>query len=97
MDRRLIVDLLPEKRDRVLRSYIVDQDEVLHFPYLKAGRYSVRFTVDDNRNSIVDTGSLLEHRQPESVVFLNFSGSQYIDIPTSAEVSQSVQIASLFP
>ena len=97
VDRRLIVDLLPEKRDRVLRSYIVDRDEVLLFPYLKAGRYSIRFTVDDNRNSIVDTGSLLEHRQPEAVVFMDISGSQYIDIPASAEISQSVQIASLFP
>ncbi len=97
VDRRLIVDLLPEKRDRVLRSFIVDKDEVLIFPYLKAGRYSVRFTVDDNRNSIVDTGSLLEHRQPEGVVFLDFSGSQYVDIPASAEVDQPVSIASLFP
>ena len=97
VDRRLIVDLLPEKRDRVLRSFIVDKDEVLIFPYLKAGRYSVRFTVDDNRNSIVDTGSLLEHRQPEGVVFLDFSGSQYVDIPASAEVAQPVSIASLFP
>ena len=97
VDRRLIVDLLPEKRDRVLRSYIVDQDQVLAFPYLKAGRYSIRFTVDGNRNSIVDTGSLLEHRQPEAVVFLDFSGSQYIDIPASSEVTQSVSIATLFP
>ena len=97
VDRRLIVDLLPEKRDRVLRSYIVDQDEVLQFPYLKAGRYSIRFTEDGNRNSIVDTGSLLDHRQPEPVVFLDFAGSKYIDIPASAEVSQSVTIATLFP
>ena len=97
VDRRLIVDLLPEKRDRVLRSYIVDKDEVLRFPYLKAGRYSIRFTVDGNRNSIVDTGSLLEHRQPEAVVFLDISGSQYIDIPASAEIVQPVTIASLFP
>ena len=97
VDRRLIVDLLPERRDRVLRSYIVDKDETLQFPYLRSGRYSVRFTVDDNRNSIVDSGSLLEHRQPEAVVFLDFSGSQYIDIPASAEVSQSVRVDSLFP
>ena len=97
VDRRLIVDLLSEKRDRVLRSYIVDQDEVLRFPYLKAGRYSIRFTEDGNRNSIVDTGSLLEHRQPEAVVFLDFSGSQYINIPSSAEVTQPVSIATLFP
>ena len=97
VDRRFIVDLLPEKRDRVLRSYIVDEDQVLVFPYLKTGRYSVRLTEDGNRNSIVDTGSLLDHRQPEAVVFLDFSGSKYIDIPASSEVIQSVQIATLFP
>ncbi|NLZ19317.1 MAG: Ig-like domain-containing protein [Bacteroidales bacterium] len=96
VDRRLIVDLLPEKRDRVLRSYIVDSDGTLSFPYVKPGRYSIRFTEDRNRNSIVDTGSLLEHRQPEAVVFLDISGSQYIDIPASSEVVQAVTVASLF-
>jgi hypothetical protein len=30
------------------------------------------------------------------VVFLELSGSSYIDIPASAEISQPVDIASLF-
>ena len=96
VDRKIIVELLGEKRDRVLRTYVTDKDGTLRFPYLKAGRYSIRITEDGNRNSIVDTGSLLEHRQPESVVFLELSGSQYINIPASTELVQPVNIGDLF-
>ena len=96
VDRKLIVDLLGEKRDRVLRSYVTATDGTLRFPYLKAGRYSIRITEDGNRNSIVDTGSLLEHRQPETVVFLQLSGSPYLDIPASAELVQPVDVGILF-
>ena len=96
VDRKIIVDLLGEKRDRVLRSYIADSDCTLRFPYLKAGRYSIRITEDGNRNSIVDTGSLLEHRQPEKVVFVQLSGSPYFDIPAATELVQSVDVGALF-
>ena len=96
VDRKLIVDLLGEKRDKVLRSFITEQDGTLHFPYIKAGRYSIRITEDRNRNAINDTGSLLERRQPELVVFLDFSGSPYLNIPASAELTQSVDVGVLF-
>jgi hypothetical protein len=96
VDRKLIVDLLGEKRDKVLRSFITERDGTLHFPYIKAGRYSIRITEDRNRNAINDTGSLLEHRQPELVVFLDFSGSPYLNIPASAELTQSVDVGALF-
>jgi len=96
VDRKLIVDLLGEKRDKILRTHITDRDGTLLFPYLKAGRYSIRITEDGNRNSIIDTGSLLEHRQPEKVVFLDFSGSEYLDIPASTELTQSVAVGELF-
>jgi len=96
VDRKLIVDLLGEKRDRVLRSFVTDHDGTLSFPYLRTGRYSIRITEDGNRNSIIDTGSLLERRQPETVVFLDFSGSEYLLIPASAELTQSVNVGALF-
>ena len=96
VDRKLIVDLLGEKRDKVLRSYVTDHDGTLRFPYLRPGRYSIRITEDGNRNSIIDTGSLLERRQPETVVFLDFSGSEYLNIPASAELTQSIDVGALF-
>ena len=92
VDRKIIVDLLGEKKDRVLRQYIIDSDTTLEFPYLKAGKYCIRITDDGNRNSIVDTGSLLEHRLPEKVVFANFGKGTMLDIPESAELEQTINI-----
>ena len=92
---KIIVDLLGEKKDKVLRSYVVDKDQTLVFPYLKEGKYSIRVTDDGNRNSIVDTGSLLEHRQPEKVVFVKVGDKDYIELMASSELTQSVNVAEL--
>lgn len=96
VNRKLIIDLLDEKRDKVQRNYVIDSDSVLKFPYLKEGKYCIRITEDKNRNSYVDTGSLLEHKQPEKVLFYELNGSSYINIPASAELEQTVNIPSLF-
>ena len=96
VDRKIIVDLLDEKRQNTLRTYVTDKDEDLIFPYLKPGKYSIRITDDGNRNSIVDTGSLLEHRQPEKVRFYELNGDSYIDIPASTELDQTIDIQTLF-
>lgn len=95
VDRKIIVDLQDDKRKDVLRSYIVDSDCTLAFPYLKEGKYSLRITDDGNRNSIVDTGSLLERRQPELVIYARFNGEDFISIPAGAEVEQNVDIKEL--
>ena len=96
VDRKYIVDLLDEKRTKVIRSYIIDSDCTLNFPYLKAGKYSIRVADDGNNNSIVDTGDLLQHRQPEPVRFVKFGESDYLDIMKSAELEQTIDLAELF-
>ena len=97
VDNKYIVDLLNEKRDKVLRSYIVEKDRKLPFPYLKAGKYSIRITEDLNRNGIVDTGNLLEHKQPEKVRFYKLTdGTFLIDIPEMSEIEQSLDISEMF-
>ena len=97
VSNKYIVDLLNEKRDKVLRSYIIDKDQTLIFPYLKAGKYSIRITEDMNRNGIVDTGNLLEKRQPEKVRFYKLEdGTFIIDIPEMTELEQSVDVAEMF-
>ena len=94
---KYIVDLLNEKRDKVLRSYIVDSDTVLKFPYIKTGKYSIRITEDLNRNGIVDTGILLEHKQPEKVRFYKLEdGTFLIDIPEMIELDQEIDISEMF-
>ena len=97
VDNKYIVDLLNEKRNQVLRSYIIDKDQTLLFPYLKTGKYAVRITEDKNRNGIVDTGNLLEHRQPEKVRFYKLDDGQFlIDIPEMTELEQNIDVKEMF-
>ncbi len=97
MNNKYIVELLNDKRDKVLRSYIVEKDSKLDFPYLKAGKYSIRITEDKNRNGMVDTGNVLEHKQPEKVIFYKLKDGTYvINIKESTEMEQNINISSLF-
>jgi len=97
VDNKYIVDLLDEKRTNVIRSYIIDKDQTLLFPYLKAGKYAIRMTEDKNGNDLVDTGNLLEHRQPEKVRFYKLEDGQFlIDIPEMTELEQNIDVIEMF-
>ena len=97
VNNKYIVDLLNEKRNQIIRSYVVDKEETLKFPYLRAGKYSIRITEDLNRNGLVDTGILLEHKQPEKVRFYKLEdGTFLIDIPEKTEIEQSVDVEEMF-
>ena len=93
---RYIVDLLTEKRDKVIRSFTVENDRTLLFPYVKAGKYCIRITEDTNRNGLVDTGSILEHRQPEKVIFFKIKDQFLLDIPERTEYVQTIDMEELF-
>ena len=97
VENKYIIDLLNQKRDKVLRQYIIDKNTVLDFPYLKAGKYSIRITEDLNGNNLVDTGNLLEHKMPEKVRFYKLEdGTFLIDIPEMTELEQSIDIKEMF-
>ena len=94
---KYIIDLLNEKRDKIIRSYTVKQDATLLFPYITAGKYSLRITEDLNRNGLVDTGNLLEHKQPEKVKFFKLQdGTFLIDIPEMTELEQTIDVGEMF-
>ena len=94
---KYIVDLLDEKKSNTLRSYIIDKDQTLIFPYLRAGKYSIRITEDVNKNGLVDTGNVLEKRQPEKVLFYKLeNGESLIDIPEMTELEQNIDLAEMF-
>ena len=96
VEGKLIVDLLNEKRDKSLRTFVIEKDCELLFPYLKEGKYSVRITYDYNRNSMVDTGSLLEKRQPEKVFFFKTEEEEeYLQLPAATELTQIIDLREL--
>lgn len=97
VNNKYIVELLNEKRDKTIRSFIIEKDGELLFPYLKAGNYCLRLTEDINRNNIVDTGNLLNHRQPEKVRFFKPDGEKFlIKVLEKAEMVWDVNMEELF-
>ena len=96
VQNRYIVDLLSEKRDKVIRSFTVDADQTVHFPYVSAGKYCLRITEDRNKNGLVDTGSILEHRQPEKVIFFKIKDQFLLEIPERTEYTQKIDMEELF-
>lgn len=96
VSQKYIIDLLTDKRDKILRQYVIDKDCSLVFPYLQAGTYCIRITEDINRNSIVDSGALLEHRQPEKVKFFKLNDDFRFSVMESAEIDQEINLAELF-
>lgn len=96
VDRKIIIDLLLGEKTEVIRSYIVEKDQSLRFPYLNTGKYRIRITEDKNRNSLVDTGSILLRRQPERVKFYEVNGERSIEVPSGSEVQQTIDISTIF-
>ena len=67
------------------------------FRSLKAGKYSIRITEDLNRNGIVDTGILLEKKQPEKVRFYKLEdGTFLIDVLEMMEIEQILDVKEMF-
>lgn len=96
-----MIELVDEKRTKVYRTYHIDTASVLQFPYLKAGKYSVRITEDKNGNGQIDTGNLLERRQPEKVMMFRFnsqlgSNAYITEIPERTELIQTIDIGEMF-
>ena len=101
VNEKYLIELVDEKRTKVYRHYLIDTTAVLSFPYLKAGKYSIRITEDKNGNGQVDTGSLLDRKQPEKVLMFRFNESMgnnayIIDIPERTELIQTIDIGEMF-
>ena len=92
VDRKYIIEMLDEKKSKVFRKYIIEADKELLFPYLNKGKYCIRITEDANKNGIVDTGILLQHKQPEKVKFLRTNDSDTFDIPERSEITQNLNM-----
>lgn len=92
-----IIELTNITRDKIFRSYKVNKDTTLEFPYLKEGKYSIKVTEDLNGNGLIDTGNLKRKKQPEKVRLLALpDGKTIITIPESVELVQDVDLKTIF-
>ena len=93
---RYLVELLTEKRDKVIRSFLVDKSGPVVFPYLKQGAYCIRITEDKNRNGMVDTGVLLQKKQPEKVRFFKVEDQFLIKVLERSEMVWKINLKEMF-
>jgi len=98
---RYIVELVNEARNKTFRKYTITEDCSLKFPYLEKGKYSVKITEDNNGNGLLDTGNLLEHKQPEKVLLFRFNNKSgndaYItEVPERMDMEQTIDISEMF-
>ena len=93
---RYLVELLSEKRDKVIRSFLIDKSGPVVFPYLSQGSYCIRITEDKNRNGMVDTGVLLEKKQPEKVRFFKLEDSFLIQVLERSEMVWTINLKEMF-
>lgn len=97
VDARYIVELIDDKRSKVYRKYIISEDTQLQFPYLDKGLYSIRVTEDKNSNGLLDTGSILEKRQPEMVRLYKLENGDYvITLEEKTDLEQTIDVKILF-
>ena len=93
---RYLVELLSEKRDKVIRSFLIDKGGPVVFPYLNQGSYCIRITEDKNRNGMVDTGVLLEKKQPEKVRFFKLEDQFLIKVLERSERVWRINLKEMF-
>ena len=94
---RYIIELLTERRDRVILRHIVSEDKEIKFPYLSAGTYSFRITEDKNGNGKLDIGNILKRIPPEKARFFKLPNGNYIiEIKEQTDLTQTVDIQKLF-
>ena len=96
VDNKYIVDFQNENKSEIIRTYVIDSDCQLLFPYLSKGKYAIRITEDVNRNGIVDTGNLLKHIQPEKVRYFKIDDEDLIEIPERSEIIQDLDLRTMF-
>ena len=97
VDGKYIVNLLDERKTKVIRDFIVTTDTDLVIPYLAAAKYCIRITEDKNDNNLVDTGDLLAHKQPEQSKFYKLKDDDpFLEVLERSEIEQTIDLRDLF-
>ncbi|MFT4697637.1 MAG: hypothetical protein ACI9SJ_000766 [Flavobacteriaceae bacterium] len=64
----IIVELVDQNYKLIEKEYITETKEIA-FTTLIPGKYYVRIIYDENKNGLWDTGSFLENKQPETIIY----------------------------
>lgn len=85
----LIVELTNKKGETQAMFY-AEKETKVDFDYLKPDFYTIRIIYDENKNKVWDSGSYLEKRQTEEVIYF----PKEIDVRANWDVEQTVDLGS---
>lgn len=81
---------LTDKDGKVKATEYTEKNNIVEFLALEPALYTLRIIYDDNKNGIWDTGSYLEKRQTEEVIYI----PKEIDVRANWDVEQPFDLRS---
>jgi uncharacterized protein (DUF2141 family) len=96
-DKQYILQIMKDKDNKVIQEKVAAENCKIVFQYLNAGNYRIRVVEDINRNGKWDTGSYLNGRQAERVLYLVFSNDEMVlEVKSNREHEQTIDASMLF-
>lgn len=83
----LLLQLTSDK-GKILYESVVPDNKVVFFEGLEPNKFYVRVIFDTNGNGVFDSGSILENRQPEEVIYF----PELIDVRSNWDVIQDFEL-----
>ncbi len=83
-----IILQLTDERGETKREVIAEEPRLFEFNNIEPGNYLLRLIIDSNANQVWDTGSYLEKRQPEKVIYY----PQAIEVRANWELEQTFTV-----
>jgi hypothetical protein len=84
---------ITDVQGKVLGSHYSEGETVINFDNVLPNKYLMRVIYDDNKNGEWDTGSYLEKRQPEEVIYFKGGQDNTIDVRANWDVDQEFNLA----
>ncbi len=81
---------LTDKEGKVIATEYTEKNNIVEFLAVEPAVYTLRIIYDDNKNGIWDTGSYLEKRQTEEVIYF----PKEIDVRANWDVEQPFELSA---
>ena len=90
MKRYPLIVELTDKAGKVKATTYTESNPVVEFLALEPDKYTLRIIYDDNKNKVWDTGSYMEKRQSEEVIYF----PKEIDVRSNWDVEQPFNVGA---
>jgi hypothetical protein len=81
---------LTDKDGKVKATAYTEKDPTVEFLALEPAKYTLRIIYDDNKNKVWDTGSFMERRQSEEVIYF----PKELDVRSNWDVEQAFDLGT---